>query len=333
MHSQAGVASVEPVSASGLSRRQLLQRAVAAGSGAALGDLLLPARYLSSAHGAAAAAQKPVVISNPLAVFPTATGSASTATCSPRTTRSSSSARPTTRTTASCARTSKNGVVVRIGPTYGYGKATDLDGNQASHRWDPRICQKGLALARRFYGDRRVKAPMVRAGFKEWVDAGFPRDEDGTPADGHVDARRGRAGCRSPGTRRPTSPRRRSSNIAETYTGEDGEEAARAQGYEPAMIEAMHERRHAGAQVPRRHAAARRHARLRHLPHRQHAGAARPQAPPAAPPEEIVGSRGFDNYSWHTDLPPGHPMVTGQQTVEFDLFAVEHAKLVVAAGA
>ena len=24
-----------------------------------------------------------------------------------------------------------------------------------------------------------------------------------------------------------------------------------------------------------------------------------------APPDEILGSRGFDNYAWHTDLPPG----------------------------
>ncbi|HLB59370.1 MAG TPA: molybdopterin oxidoreductase, partial [Bdellovibrionota bacterium] len=45
----------------------------------------------------------------------------------------------------------KNGVAVRIGPSYGYGKATDLYGNRASHRWDPRICQKGLALLRRVY--------------------------------------------------------------------------------------------------------------------------------------------------------------------------------------
>ena len=49
-------------------------------------------------------------------------------------------------------------------------------------------------------------------------------------------------------------------------------------------------------------------------------------------PDEALGGRGFDNYSWHTDLPPGHPMVTGQQTVEFDLNAVEHAKTVVVWG-
>ncbi|GFP18847.1 nitrate reductase / nitrite oxidoreductase, alpha subunit [Candidatus Hakubella thermalkaliphila] len=61
----------------------------------------------------------------------------------------------------------KNGVVTRIGPSYGYGKARDVYGNQASHRWDPRCCQKGLALVRRFYGPRRVKNHFVRKGFKE----------------------------------------------------------------------------------------------------------------------------------------------------------------------
>jgi nitrate reductase alpha subunit len=49
-------------------------------------------------------------------------------------------------------------------------------------------------------------------------------------------------------------------------------------------------------------------------------------------PDQAMGARGFDNYSWHTDLPPGHPMVTGQQTVEFDLNAIEHAKTVVVWG-
>src|SRR3990167_5039059 len=73
----------------------------------------------------------------------------------------------------------KNGVVTRIGPSYGYGKARDIYGNQASHRWDPRLCQKGLAMVRKVYGPRRVKNPYVRKGFKEWLDAGFPREENG----------------------------------------------------------------------------------------------------------------------------------------------------------
>jgi len=70
----------------------------------------------------------------------------------------------------------KNNVVVRIEPTYGYGKAQDLYGNRASLRWDPRCCQKGLVLARRFYGDRRINGAFLRKGFKECADKGFPRD-------------------------------------------------------------------------------------------------------------------------------------------------------------
>jgi len=61
----------------------------------------------------------------------------------------------------------RNGVVVRIGPSMKYGLATDLLGNKVTHRWDPRVCQKGLALTRRFYGDRRVMGCLIRKGFKE----------------------------------------------------------------------------------------------------------------------------------------------------------------------
>ncbi|MCH9010258.1 MAG: molybdopterin-dependent oxidoreductase, partial [Chloroflexi bacterium] len=46
-------------------------------------------------------------------------------------------------------------------------------------------------------------------------------------------------------------------------------------------------------------------------------------------PDKALGARGFDNYSWHTDLPPGHPMVTGQQTVDWDLNAIEHSRMAV----
>lgn len=70
----------------------------------------------------------------------------------------------------------KNGVVVYADPSFGYGKAKDVYGHQASARWNPRICISGHAYVRRFYSDRRVKGPMIRKGFKAWVDAGFPRD-------------------------------------------------------------------------------------------------------------------------------------------------------------
>ena len=117
----------------------------------------------------------------------------------------------------------KNGVVTRIAPTYGYSKATDLEGNRASQRWDPRCCQKGLALVRRFYGDRRCKRPMVRKGFKQWVDDGFPRH----PETALVDEKYLKRG-EDPWIAVPWDEAFRLSaaaldNIARTYDGEEGQ--------------------------------------------------------------------------------------------------------------
>ena len=75
----------------------------------------------------------------------------------------------------------RNGVITRCGPSQRFNEATDLYGTKATQRWDPRHCNKGLAVVRRFTGDRRVKGPMVRRGFRKWVEQGFPRDERGLP--------------------------------------------------------------------------------------------------------------------------------------------------------
>lgn len=225
----------------------------------------------------------------------------------------------------------KNGVVTRIGPTFGYGKAEDLLGNRASGRWDPRICQKGLALVRRIYGDRRVKAPMVRKGFKDWVDLGMPRD----PKSGAVDPKylqRGKdAWVRVTWDEANTYSAKALENIMRTYSGPEGKSRLTAQGYDPAMIEAMHG---AGTETVKlrggmaflgatRIFGLYRFANLMALADANIRG---------VKPEEARGARGWDSYSWHTDLPPGHPMVTGSQTNDFDLFSTEHAKLILVWG-
>ncbi len=313
----------------GLSRRRLLQRAVAIGAGAGLGELLLPARYLAPA--AAAGAQRPVSIPNPLTVFPDrgweriyrdlfADEGSFVFTCAPNDTHN-------------CLLRAhvKNNVIVRISPTYGYGRARDQLGNRASHRWDPRICQKGLILARRIFGERRVKTPMVRAGFKEWVDAGFPRNPDGTP---QMDTtKRGYDTFLRISWGEATEIAAKAIlDVARAYTGPEGAARLRTQGYDPEMVEAMHE---AGVQAIKlrggmpllgigRIFGFYRFANMLALLDRE--------LRPDAPDGEIVGARGFDNYAWHTDLPPGHPMVTGSQTVDFDLFAAEYSKLLVLIG-
>lgn len=225
----------------------------------------------------------------------------------------------------------KNGVIHRISPTYGYGKSEDVYGNRASARWDPRCCQKGLGMVRRFYGDRRVRGPMVRKGFKDWVDKGFPRDPNtGKPPEEFF--QRGKE---------PFVPvswdeafkivAKGLENIARTYSGPEGASRLKAQGYDEAMVASMDG---AGTRTLKfrggmpllgvtRIFAKYRLANSMALLDSYIRGVG---------PDRALGGRGWDNYTWHTDLPPGHPMVTGQQTIDWDLFTVENAKMIICWG-
>jgi len=224
----------------------------------------------------------------------------------------------------------RDGVIVRIGPTMRYGEATDLAGNRASHRWDPRVCQKGLALTRRFYGDRRVSQCMVRAGFKRWFDAGFPRGKDGLPPREYFNRARD-AWLRVSHDEAARIAAAALKNIAETYTGEEGKRRLRAQHYDEVTIEAT---QGAGTQVLKFRGGMPLLGitRVFGLYRMANSMALLDAHIRKVGPDKALGARGFDNYSWHTDLPPGHPMVTGQQTVEFDLSAVEHCKTAVVWG-
>jgi nitrate reductase alpha subunit len=224
----------------------------------------------------------------------------------------------------------RSGVVTRIGPSMRYGEATDLEGNRASHRWDPRVCQKGLALTRRFYGDRRLRHCMVRKGFKAWVEQGFPRDGDGRPPVALFQRARDEW-VRVSHEEAAGIVAAALENIARAYTGDAGQRMLRAQGYQDEVVAAT---KGVGTQVLKfrggmpllgltRVFGMYRLANSMALLDAKIRGVSADQA---------VGARGFDNYSWHTDLPPGHPMVTGQQTVEFDLSAVEHARTVIVWG-
>lgn len=225
----------------------------------------------------------------------------------------------------------KNGVAVRIGPSYGYGKATDIYGNKASHRWDPRCCEKGLALIRRFYGDRRCKEPMVRQGFLDWIKSGFERD----PQTGAVPKQYLNRGhdkyIQVTWDEAFQLSSQAMHNIATTYTGDQGHKYLAAQGYDPAMVETVQ-----GAGVRtlkfRGGMAALGATRLFAQYRLANMMALLDSNIRGVGPDQATGGRGWDNYSWHTDLPPGHPMVTGQQTVDWDLCNAEHAKLIIAWG-
>jgi nitrate reductase alpha subunit len=222
----------------------------------------------------------------------------------------------------------KNGVAVYADPSFGYGKATDVYGNRASQRWDPRACVSGLAYIRRAYSDRRVKGAYVRKSWKEWVEAGMPRGDDGQPPFAVRDARGKEDFEKVSHAEAAALVAKVYVNIAETYSGEEGAALLQAQGYyEEEMIEAMHG---AGTQVMEARGG---------MPYNApfHVGgfyrfvnmlALLDVHVRGVDPSESYGARHWDSYSWHTDLPPGHPMVTGQQTLDFDLCTAENAKLI-----
>ena len=224
----------------------------------------------------------------------------------------------------------RQGVITRIGPTMKYGEATDLFGNGTSHRWDPRVCQKGLALTRRFYGDRRVNGTMVRAGFKKWYEDGFPRGRDGRPDESYFN--RGRdEWVRMSHDEGAAIVAAALKNIAETYTGDAGKEKLKQQHYDEATIEAT---QGVGTQVMKFRGGMPLlgMTRVFGMYRMANSMALLDSKIRGVGPDQAMGGKGFDNYSWHTDLPPGHTMVTGQQTVEFDLATVEQAKTVVVWG-
>ena len=222
----------------------------------------------------------------------------------------------------------KNGIAVYADPSFGYGKATDIYGNRAPQRWDPRACVSGLAYVRRAYSDRRVKGCYVRTGFKRWIDDGFPREADGQPPLQYRDGRGKEEFVKVTHGEAAALVATTYIEIARTYSGDEGAELLAAQGhYEPEMIEAMHG---AGTQTlkfrggmpfnaPIRIGGFYRFANMLALLDAHLRGIG---------PDETYGGRHWDSFSWHTDLPPGHPMVTGQQSLDFDLAAAEQSRLI-----
>lgn len=224
----------------------------------------------------------------------------------------------------------KNGVVTRLGPSFGYGLAKDIYGNQASHRWDPRICQKGLALVRRIYGPRRVKYAMVREGFKKWVEAGFPRDSLGRVPEEFLN--RGKEPFLKVSFEEACEIVAKAIiNIATTYSGERGKSLLLAQGYDPDMVEAT---QGAGVQVLKFRGGMPLLGAIRIFGFYRFANslALLDSYIRKVGKDKALGARAWDNYSWHTDLPPGHTMVVGHQTIDFDLAMAENANIIICWG-
>ena len=222
----------------------------------------------------------------------------------------------------------KNGVAVYADASFGYHKTTDLYGNKASNRWDPRACVSGLAYVRRMYSDRRVKGCYVRSGFMRWVDDGMPRQTDGQPPLEYREGRGKEDFVKVTHEDASALLAKVYIDVATTYSGDEGAALLKAQGYyEPEMIESMH---HAGTQTFKFRGGMPFNAPFRVGGFYRLANmmALLDVAVRGVEPDEAYGGRHWDSFSWHTDLPPGHPMVTGQQSLDFDLSTAENSNLI-----
>ncbi len=229
----------------------------------------------------------------------------------------------------------RNGVITRIEQPYDIGSYQDLDGNHATANWNPRGCLKGLAYSRRVYSHSRIKHPVVRSGWKQWADDGFPRAADGV-ADRKYFQRGEDEWIELNWDEIAEYVAMGMENVATTYSGESGAQMLRDQHYPEEMIETLKD--------PDGDYAGIRTFKLRggmaFLGATRLVGMYRmgnmlqllDNSIRGKGPEKSLGTRGFDNYAWHTDLPPGHPMVHGAQTFDQEFNDFWNSDLIVMTG-
>jgi nitrate reductase / nitrite oxidoreductase, alpha subunit len=225
----------------------------------------------------------------------------------------------------------RNGIILRSETNYDVDRYSDLYGNQASAHWHPRGCKKGQTFHRRLYGPHRLKGPVMRKGWKEWADAGFPELDADNKSKYMFDAR-------GLDEMLPVSWEtaydyiaRGMIAIATRYSGEEGSNRLRAQGYPEEMI----------AEVD---GAGTRTFKCRGgmgllgvigkygMYRFSNSLALLDQHIRNVPQEQARGGRTWSNYTWHGDQAPGHPFVTGLQAADEDFNDLRNSRLHIQCG-
>jgi len=228
----------------------------------------------------------------------------------------------------------RNGVVVRIEQNYDGDRYGDSFGNSSTVAWNPRGCPKGYTLHRRVYGPYRLKHPMVRAGWKEWADAGFPSlsDDPALRTTYRFDNRGEDTFVRLSWDEMDGYLARGLEAIAETYSGEEGRRRLiEADGYPEEMLEYWEESgvrvMKFGSSLPVHGVAGKfglfRFANMLSLLDAHVRGVA---------PDEAKGARDWSEYTWRGDQAPGFPFVHGLQSAEVDFNDLRNSKLLVQVG-
>jgi nitrate reductase alpha subunit len=228
----------------------------------------------------------------------------------------------------------RNGVVIRIEQNYDGDAYGDPQGNRSTVAWNPRGCAKGMTLHRRVYGPYRAKHPMIRAGWKEWADDGFPSlsDDPSLRRRYRFDARGDDDFVRLSWDEVNDYLARGLQAVVETYSGDEGERRLIDEdGYEPEMLE-FWERSGArtikvGSSLPL-HGVAGKFSLFRFANMLSLLDA----AVRGVDEDEARGARDWSEYTWRGDQAPGFPFVHGLQSAEVDMNDMRRSRLVVMVG-
>ncbi|MEE9569489.1 MAG: molybdopterin-dependent oxidoreductase, partial [Candidatus Binatia bacterium] len=225
----------------------------------------------------------------------------------------------------------RNGIVTRAGSTYDYQNYADLYGNKATANWNPRQCAKGYTFHRVLYGPYRLRHPIVRKGWKAWVDAGSPQLTPELKTKYLFDARGQDEFIQITWEDAFRNIAKTLKAIAERYSGETGKQRLLDQGYQPEMVEAT-----GGAGT--------RCIKMRGgmgllgvigkygMYRLNNTMGLLDSIVRGVGPEEARGGRNWSNYTWHGDQAPGHPWVHGVQASDCDFNDLRFSKLIIMDG-
>lgn len=226
----------------------------------------------------------------------------------------------------------RNGVIVRMGNDYNIEKTGDLYGNKATPNWNPRQCAKGYTFHRILYGPHRLKHPIVRRGWKQWADDGYPYLTPELRTRYKFDSRGSDEFERVSWEDAFKYIGTGLVKISEMYSGEVGQRRLLQEGYQPEMVE---ETGGAGTRcckfrggmgllgVIGKYGMYRLANTLTYVDEKirklnDH--------------EQARAGRCWSNYTWHGDQAPGHPWVHGLQNSECDFNDLRFSKLIVMSG-
>ncbi|MBM4135033.1 MAG: twin-arginine translocation signal domain-containing protein, partial [Nitrospira sp.] len=221
----------------------------------------------------------------------------------------------------------RNGVVMRVEQNYDHQTYEDLYGNRGTFAHNPRMCLKGYTFHRRVYGPYRLKGPLMRRGWKQWMDDGAPEMTPEVKRKYKFDARFLDDMLRVSWDTAFTYAAKAAIVIATRYSGEAGARRLREQGYAPEMIEMM---KGAGTRCFKHRAGMPVLGIIGKMMNTRFNGGIDTLLDSwirKVGPNQAQGGRYWSNYTWHGDQNPAHPFWSGAQTSDIDLSDMRFSKL------